>query len=182
MASLPDPPTPDAAKGTLGVIGNLCSATSAAASKNGGGAEAGSGERRLSEAGSGSGEDGSGSGEAPAPPPRSKESLQFEKLRAGISALGDATLKGGMDGEEPVAVVSKKVQSSASKASGASLAGQTFGAATGPTGLSLPAGLSTTGSVAVKIATVDKSINTYAGDSDVEPKSDMVGGASLNRT
>ena len=34
-----------------------------------------------------------------------------------------------MDGEEPVAVVSKKVQSSASKASGASLAGQTFGAA-----------------------------------------------------
>ena len=63
-----------------------------------------------------------------------------------------------------------------SKASGATLAGQKFGAATGPTGLSLPAGLSTTGSVAVKIATVDKSINTYAGDSDVEPKSDMVGG------
>ena len=180
MSSLPDPPTPDAAKGTLGVIGNLCSATSAAASKNGGGAEAGSGERRLSEAGSGSGEDGSGNGEAP--PPRSKESLQFETLRASISALGDATLKGGLDGEEPVAVVSRKVQSSASKASGASLAGQTFGAATGPTGLSLPAGLSTTGSVAVKIATVDKSINTYAGDSDVEPKSDMVGGASLNRT
>ena len=87
-----------------------------------------------------------------------------------------------MDGEEPVAVVSKKVQSSASKASGATLAGQKFGAATGPTGLSLPAGLSTTGSVAMKIATVDKSINTYAGDSDVEPKSDMVGGASLNRT
>ena len=87
-----------------------------------------------------------------------------------------------MDGEEPVAVVSKKVQSSASKASGASLAGQKFGAVTGPTGLSLPAGLSTAGSVAVKIATVDKSINTYAGDSDVEPKSDMVGGASLNRT
>ena len=90
-------------------------------------------------------------------------------------------------------MVSKKVQSSASKASGASLAGQTFGAASGPTGLSLPAGLSATGlalpaglstagSVAVKIATVDKSINTYAGDSDVEPKSDMVGGASLNRT
>ena len=94
MASLPDPPTPDAAKGTLGVIGNLCSAT-AAAGKKSGGAEAGSGERRLSEAGSGSGEDGSGSGEAPAPPPRSKESLQFKKLRAGISALGDATLKGG---------------------------------------------------------------------------------------
>ena len=93
MASLPDPPTPDAAKGTLGVIGNLCSAT-AAAGKKSGGAEAGSGERRLSEAGSGSGEYGSGSGEAPAPPPRSKESLQFEKLRAGISALGDATLKG----------------------------------------------------------------------------------------
>ena len=92
MASLPDPPTPDAAKGTLGVIGNLCSATASAASKKSGGAEAGSGERRLSEAGSGSGEDGSGSGEAP--PPRSKESLQFEKLRAGISALGDATLKG----------------------------------------------------------------------------------------
>ena len=91
MASLPDPPTPDAAKGTLGVIGNLCSAT-AAAGKKSGGAEAGSGERRLSEAGSGSGEDGSGSGEAP--PPRSKESLQFERLRAGISALGDATLKG----------------------------------------------------------------------------------------
>ena len=87
-----------------------------------------------------------------------------------------------MDGEEPVAVVSKNVQSSASKASGATLAGQTFGAATGPTGLSLPAGLSTTGSVAMKIATVDKSINTYAGDSDVEPKSDMVRGASLNRT
>ena len=87
-----------------------------------------------------------------------------------------------MDGEEPVAVVSKKVQSSASKASGASLAGRKFGAATGPTGLSLPAGLSAAGSVAVKIATVDKSINTYAGDSDVEPKSDMVGGASLNRT
>ena len=93
MASLPDPPTPDAAKGTLGVIGNLCSAT-AAAGKKSAGAEAGSGERRLSEAGSGSGEDGSGSGEAPAPPPRSKESLQFERLRAGISALGDATLKG----------------------------------------------------------------------------------------
>ena len=80
-----------------------------------------------------------------------------------------------MDGEEPVAVVSKNVQSSASKASGASLAGQTFGAATGPTGLSLPAGLSTAGSVAVKIATVDKSINTYAADSALEPESEMVG-------
>ena len=80
-----------------------------------------------------------------------------------------------MDGEEPVAVVSKNVQSSASKASGATLAGKTFGAATGPTGLSLPAGLSTAGSVAVKIATVDKSINTYAADSALEPESEMVG-------
>ena len=80
-----------------------------------------------------------------------------------------------MDGEEPVAVVSKNVQSSASKASGASLAGATFGAASGPTGLSLPAGLSTAGSVAVKIATVDKSINTYAADSALEPESEMVG-------
>ena len=95
MSSLKDPPTADAAQGTLGVIGNLCGATAkSAASKKSAGAEAGSGERRLSEAGSGSGEYGSGSGEAPAPPPRSKESLQFEKLRAGISALGDATLKG----------------------------------------------------------------------------------------
>ena len=80
-----------------------------------------------------------------------------------------------MDGEEPVAVVSKKVQSSASKASGASLAGQKFGAAKGATGLALPAGLSTAGSVAVKIATVDKSINTYAADSALEPESEMVG-------
>ena len=89
MSSLPDPPTPDAAKGTLGVIGNLCSAT-AAAGKKSGGAEAGSGERRLSEAGSGSGEDGSGSGEAR--PPRSKEALQFEKLRAVCGATSNATL------------------------------------------------------------------------------------------
>ena len=35
-------------------------------------------------------------------------------------------------------MVSKNVQSSASKASGASLAGQTFGAAKGATGLALP--------------------------------------------
>jgi hypothetical protein len=45
-----------------------------------------------------------------------------------------------MDGEVAVNVVSRNVQSSASKASGASLAGQKFGAAKGPTGLSLPAG------------------------------------------
>ena len=45
-----------------------------------------------------------------------------------------------MDGEEPVTVVSKLVQSSAARASGASLAGQKFGAAEGPTGVSLPAG------------------------------------------
>jgi hypothetical protein len=77
-------------------------------------------------------------------------------------------------------VVSRNVQSSASKASGASLAGQKFGAAKGPTGLSLPAGLSTAGSVAVKIAVIDRSINTYGADSDVEPESDMVGGAWLN--
>ena len=38
-------------------------------------------------------------------------------------------------------MVSKNVQSSASKASGASLAGQTFGAATGPPGLSEARGL-----------------------------------------
>ena len=87
-----------------------------------------------------------------------------------------------MDGEVAVDVVSRNVQSSASKASGASLAGQKFGAAKGPTGLSLPAGLSTAGSVAVKLAVIDKSINTYGADSDVEPKSDMVGGASRNLT
>ena len=145
---LRDPPTPDAAAATLNVIGNLCSSTaivrnsSTTTTTTG---EMGSGERPLSEAGSGtgSGEGGSGSGEAP----RSKEAIQFETLRAGITALGDATLKGGLDGEAPVAVVSRNVQSSASKASGASLAGQKFGAAKGPTGLSLPAGLSAAGSV-----------------------------------
>ena len=79
-----------------------------------------------------------------------------------------------MDGEVAVDVVSRNVQSSASKASGASLAGQKFGAAKGPTGLSLPAGLSAAGSVAVKIAVIDRSINTYGADSDVEPESDMV--------
>ena len=169
MMALPDPPTPDAAVNTLSVIGALCIGTARTTTTTG---ETGSGERRLSEAGSGtgSGEGGSGSGEAP----RSKEALQFETLRAGITALGDATLKGGLDGEVPVAVVSRNVQSSASKASGASLAGQTFGAAKGPTGLSLPAGLSAAGSVAVKIAVIDKSINTYGADSAVEPESDMV--------
>eukprot|EP00964_Phaeocystis_antarctica_P113502 scaffold77514_cov48-Phaeocystis_antarctica.AAC.1 len=147
--ALPDPPTPDAAAATLNVIGNLCSSTaivrnSSTTTPTATG-EMGSGERRPSEGGSGtgSGEGGSGSGEAP----RSKAALQFETLRAGITALGDATLKGGLDGEAPVAVVSRNVQSSASKASGASLAGQTFGAAKGPTGLSLPAGLSAAGSV-----------------------------------
>ena len=167
--ALADPPTPDAAVNTLSVIGALCIGTARTTTTTG---ETGSGERRLSEAGSGtgSGEGGSGSGEAP----RSKEALQFETLRAGITALGDATLKGGLDGEVPVAVVSRNVQSSASKASGASLAGQTFGAAKGPTGLSLPAGLSAEGSVAVKIAVIDKSINTYGADSAVEPESDMV--------
>ena len=93
-----------------------------------------------------------------------------------------------MDGEEAVAVVSRNVQSSASKVSSSSLAGQKFGAAKGPTGLSLPAGLlgsesglrrrleglSAAGSVAVKIAVIDRSINTYGADSDVEPESDMV--------
>ena len=147
MMALRDPPTPDAAAATLNVIGNLCSATAIVrnSSTTTATGEMGSGERRLSESGSGtgSGEGGSGSGEVP----RSKEALQFETLRAGITALGDATLKGGLDGEVPVAVVSRNVQSSASKASGASLAGQTFGAAKGPTGLSLPAGLSAAGSV-----------------------------------
>ena len=71
-------------------------------------------------------------------------------------------------------MVSRNVQSSASKASGASLAGQTFGAAKGPTGLSLPAGLSAAGSVAVKIAVIDKSINTYAADSSTKPETAMV--------
>ena len=88
MMTLPDPPTPNAAAATLNVLGNLCSAT--ATVRNNTGTEAGSGERRLSEGGSGSGDGGSGSGEAS----RSKEALQFETLRAGISALGDATLKG----------------------------------------------------------------------------------------
>ena len=87
MMALPDPPTPDAAAATLNVIGNLCGATATVRNSTG---EAGSGERRLSEGGSGAVEGGSGSGEAP----RSKEALQFEKLRAGITALGDATLKG----------------------------------------------------------------------------------------
>ena len=84
MMELPDPPTPDAAAATLNVIGNLCGATAAVRNSTD------SGERRLSEGGSGSGDGGSGSGEAS----RSKEALQFETLRAGISALGDATLKG----------------------------------------------------------------------------------------
>ena len=88
MMALPDPPTPDAAAATLNVIGNLCGAT--ATVRNSTGTEAGSGERRLSEGGSGAVEGGSGSGEAP----RSKEAMQFETLRAGITALGDATLKG----------------------------------------------------------------------------------------
>ena len=88
--TLPDPPTPNAAAATLNVLGNLCSATATATVRNNTGTEAGSGERRLSEGGSGSGDGGSGSGEAS----RSKEALQFETLRAGISALGDATLKG----------------------------------------------------------------------------------------
>ena len=61
----------------------------------------------------------------------------------------------------PVDVVSRNVQSSASKASGASLAGKGFGAAKGPTGLTLPK-INATGSVAVMIAVIDKSINTYA--------------------
>ena len=93
-----------------------------------------------------------------------------------------------MDGEVAVDVVSRNVQSPSSKVSGTSLAGQKFGAAKGPTGLSLPAGLlgsdsglrrrleglSAAGSVAVKIAVIDRSINTYGADSDVEPESDMV--------
>eukprot|EP00964_Phaeocystis_antarctica_P121809 scaffold85468_cov45-Phaeocystis_antarctica.AAC.1 len=83
--ALDTPPPPDTAAATLGVIGSLCSATVTVRNSTG--------ERRLSEAGSGSGEGGSGSGEAP----RSKESLQLEALRAGISALGDATLKGNPD-------------------------------------------------------------------------------------
>ena len=66
-----------------------------------------------------------------------------------------------MDGEEAVTVVSKLVQSSAAKANSASLAGKGFGAAKGPTGLTLPK-INATGSVAVKIAVIHKSINTYA--------------------
>ena len=66
-----------------------------------------------------------------------------------------------MDGEEAVTVVSKLVQSSAAKANSASLAGKGFGAAKGPTGLTLPK-INATGSVAVMIAVIDKSINTYA--------------------
>ena len=93
----------------MGVMGNLCKAT-APAKKPAAlpPSEAGSGPvRRLSEDGSGSppgyppgedpwveipeeGEEGSGSG----PVPRSAEAIQFEMLRAQISGLGDATLKG----------------------------------------------------------------------------------------
>ena len=91
MLALPDPPTPDAAAATLNVIGNLCSATAVRKSDSAG-TEAGSGElqriRRLSEAGSGSGEGGSGSGEAP----RSKEALQFERLRAVCGTTSNPTL------------------------------------------------------------------------------------------
>jgi hypothetical protein len=78
MKALPDRPSPDAAAATLNVIGNLCRATVSSVARAG--TEAGSGElqRRLSEVGSGSGEGGSGSGDAP----RSKQSLQFETLRA----------------------------------------------------------------------------------------------------
>ena len=164
MKSLADPPTKNAALNTLSVIGTLCAST--AATSNG---EAVRGERRLSEAGK-DGDGNNGSGEAP----RSKEALQFETLRAGITALGDATLKGSLDGEEAVNVVSRNVQSSASRASGAGLAGQTFGAAQGPTKLELPTALSTAGSVIVKIAVIDVSINTYGADSDVAPETALV--------
>ena len=164
MITLPDPPTQNAAKNTLSVIGTLCASTAATST-----GEAVSGERRLSEAGK-DGDGNSGSGEAS----RSKEALQFETLRAGITALGDATLKGSLDGEEAVNVVSRNVQSSASRASGTSLAGQKFGAATGPTKLELPTALSTVGSVTVKIAVIDVSINTYGADSDVAPETALV--------
>ena len=176
MKSLKTPPSPGAAVSTLGVMGNLCKATTTAAKASAASnATSGPGGRRLyGEAGSGEGGSGSGEDNSTYVAPRSAEALQFETLRASIGSLGDATLKGSLDGEEPVTVVSKSVQSSAARASGASLAGQKFGAAKGPTGISLPAGLSTGGSVAVKIAVIDKSINTYAADSSTKPETAMV--------
>ena len=169
MEQVTTPPDADTSKKMMGTFGHVMDSTAASSSNSTGEAEAGSGPgRRLSEAGDRDG--GSGSGEAP----RSEKALQFETLRAGVGALGDATLKGALDGEEAVSVVSRYVQTSASRASGASLAGQNFGAAEGPTKLQLPTSLSAAGSVAVKIVVIKQSINTYGADSDVVPETAMV--------
>ena len=107
-----DPPSAATGAAMAGSIGNLMANTGTTAASSGT-TEAGSGEggRRLGEAGSG--EEGSGSGSSAKP--RSAESIQFEMLRASISALGDATLKGSLDGEEPVVVKSALVQSTAAR-------------------------------------------------------------------
>ena len=94
--TLKTPPSAGAAASSLGVMGNLCKATAPAKKPAASPSEPGSGEpgnRRLGEASSGeegSGEGGSGEG----PAARSAESIQFALLRASISSLGDATLKG----------------------------------------------------------------------------------------